>query len=73
MYMTEKEISIDMNPGSSINKKITPSFHRPLQVYSKSFAKYGFAKNPAKRLSARKNLPGRRRRLFPARRFPHGL
>jgi hypothetical protein len=43
IYMTEKEISIDMNPGSTINKKITPSFHRPLQVYSKSFAKYNFA------------------------------
>lgn len=43
MYMTEKEISIDMNPGSSTDKKITPSFHRPLQVYSKAFAKNNFA------------------------------
>lgn len=43
MYMTEKEISIDMNPGSSTDKKITPSFHRPLQVYSKAFVKNNFA------------------------------
>ena len=43
MYMSEKEISIDMNPGSAGDKKITPSFHRPLQVYSKAFAKYNFA------------------------------
>lgn len=43
MYMSEKEISIDMNPGQKENKKITPSFHRPLQVYSKSFNKHGFA------------------------------
>jgi len=42
-YMIEKEISIDMNPGKKENKKITPSFHRPLQVYSKSFAKNNFA------------------------------
>jgi len=43
IYMTEKEISIDMNPGQTENKKITPSFHRPLQVYSKAFAKQNFA------------------------------
>jgi ubiquinone/menaquinone biosynthesis C-methylase UbiE len=43
MYMSEKEISIDMNPGSVEDKKITPSFHRPLQVYSKAFAKHNFA------------------------------
>jgi len=43
MYMSEKEISIDMNPGSTENKKVTPSFHRPLQVYSKAFAKHNFA------------------------------
>ncbi|MEY4440630.1 MAG: hypothetical protein RLY49_256 [Candidatus Parcubacteria bacterium] len=42
-YMSEKEISIDMNPGQKENKQITPSFHRPLQVYSKSFNKNGFA------------------------------
>lgn len=42
-YMSEKEISIDMNPGQKTDKKITPSFHRPLQVYSKAFAKHNFA------------------------------
>lgn len=42
LYMSEKEISIDMNPGQTENKKITPSFHRPLQVYSKAFAKHNF-------------------------------
>lgn len=42
-YMSEREISIDMNPGQQENKKITPSFHRPLQVYSKAFAKHNFA------------------------------
>jgi ubiquinone/menaquinone biosynthesis C-methylase UbiE len=43
MYMSEKEIAIDMNPGSIKDKKIASSFHRPLQVYSKAFAKQGFA------------------------------
>jgi len=43
LYMSEKEISIDMNPGQTENKKITPSFHRPLQMYSKAFAKHNFA------------------------------
>ncbi len=42
-YMSEKEISIDMNPGKTENKEITPSFHRPLQVYSKAFSKHNFA------------------------------
>lgn len=42
-YMSEREISIDMNPGQKENKQITPSFHRPLQIYSKSFAKNNFA------------------------------
>lgn len=42
-YMSEREISIDMNPGSTEDKKVTPSFHRPLQVYSKAFAKHNFA------------------------------
>ncbi len=61
MYMTEKEISIDMNPGSNIDKKITPSFHRPLQVYSKSFAKYGFAITKIEEwMSHKKSQPGPR-------------
>ena len=42
-YMSEVEISIDMTPGKKTNKEMTKSFHRPLQVYSKTFAKHGFA------------------------------
>ncbi len=42
-YMSETEISIDMNPGKKTNKEMTSSFHRPLQVYSKAFAKQGLA------------------------------
>jgi ubiquinone/menaquinone biosynthesis C-methylase UbiE len=42
-YLSEEEIAIDMNPGSTHNKAITTSFHRPLQVYSKAFHKHGFA------------------------------
>ena len=42
-YMSEIEISIDMTPGKKTNKEMTKSFHRPLQVYSKAFAKHGFA------------------------------
>lgn len=41
-YMTDKTISIVMNPGKGGNKK-TISFHRPLQTYFKAFAKNGFA------------------------------
>ena len=40
-YMSEIEIPILMNPGKKDSKK-TYSFHRPLQVYVKSFAKHGF-------------------------------
>lgn len=42
-YMSESEIEIDMTPGSKTDKKITMTYHRPLQVYSKAFAKEGFA------------------------------
>ncbi len=41
-YMSELEIKIDMTPGSTKNKEITRSYHRPLQVYSKTFSKAGF-------------------------------
>jgi ubiquinone/menaquinone biosynthesis C-methylase UbiE len=40
-YMSESKIKIDMTPGSKSDKKFTVSFHRPLQVYVKAFAKYG--------------------------------
>jgi ubiquinone/menaquinone biosynthesis C-methylase UbiE len=42
-YMSDMEIKMDMNPGSSYkNKEFTISFHRPLQVYFKSINKAGF-------------------------------
>ena len=41
-YMSELEAKIDMNPGKLLGP-VTLSYHRPLQVYSKSFAKEGFA------------------------------
>lgn len=59
IYMSEKEISIDMNPGSTTDKKITPSFHRPLQVYSKAFAKHNFAVTKIEEwMSHKKSQPG---------------
>jgi ubiquinone/menaquinone biosynthesis C-methylase UbiE len=42
-YLSESKIKIDMTPGSPIDKKFTLSFHRPLQVYVKAFAKGGLA------------------------------
>ena len=42
-YMSESKIKIDMTPGSKTDKKYTVSFHRPLQVYMKAFAKHGLA------------------------------
>mgnify|MGYP000932219541 CR=1 FL=1 len=42
-YMSESKIKIDMTPGAKSNKQFTYSFHRPLQVYMKTFAKYGLA------------------------------
>lgn len=42
-YMSSLEIGIDMNPGKQDKKNMTKSFHRPLQVYSKSFARHNFA------------------------------
>lgn len=41
-YMSELEAKIDMNPGKLLSP-VTLSYHRPLQVYSKAFAKEGFA------------------------------
>ncbi len=39
-YLSEVATAIDMTPGTSA-KKLTYSFHRPLQVYFKMFAKHG--------------------------------
>ncbi len=38
-YLSEAKVKIDMTPGSTTDKKFTYSFHRPLQVYVKAFAK----------------------------------
>ena len=58
-YMSEMEIKIDMNPGKIEDKKITMSYHRPLQVYSKAFAKEGFAIMKIEEwISHRKSEPG---------------
>ena len=42
-YMSDSHVKIDMTPGSTTHKKFTISFHRPLQVYVKTLAKYNFA------------------------------
>lgn len=42
-YMSEFEAKIDMTPGKKFKKEFTQSFHRPLQVYMKAFAKEDFA------------------------------
>lgn len=42
-YMSTIDIAIDMNPGKGDQKNMTHSFHRPLQVYSKSFARHNLA------------------------------
>jgi ubiquinone/menaquinone biosynthesis C-methylase UbiE len=42
-YLSESRAAIDMNPGSAEKKQTTYSFHRPLQVYSKTLANAGFA------------------------------
>ncbi len=42
-YMSEFEAKIDMTPGKQFKKEFTQSYHRPLQVYVKFFAKEGFA------------------------------
>lgn len=42
-YMSEMEKKIDMTPGKKTDKEYTISYHRPLQVYSKAFAKENLA------------------------------
>jgi ubiquinone/menaquinone biosynthesis C-methylase UbiE len=43
-YLSESHTDIDMSPGASDekNKEKTVSFHRPLQVYTKTLVKNGF-------------------------------
>jgi ubiquinone/menaquinone biosynthesis C-methylase UbiE len=40
-YLSEVATAIDMAPGTSKVQKLTYSFHRPIQVYFKMFAKHG--------------------------------
>lgn len=59
-YMSDTEIKMDMNPGSSFkDKKFTVSFHRPLQVYFKVFNKLGFKVEKLEEwISHKQSLPG---------------
>lgn len=41
-YLSESKVEIDMNPGEAKNKKMTVSFHRPLQYYFKILKNNGF-------------------------------
>lgn len=43
-YLSDSRVEIDMTPGErdAAKKKLTVSFHRPLQVYFKAFHKAGF-------------------------------
>lgn len=62
-YMSDDKLKIDMNPGSKnqIEKQYTVSFHRPLQVYFKAFAKAGLAVTKLEEwVSNKESLPGKR-------------
>lgn len=60
-YLSEQELLIDMAPGKkdAHKKTFTKSYHRPLQVYMKAFAKEGFAITKLEEwISHRKSEPG---------------
>lgn len=63
-YLSESRAQIDMHPGEKARGKNTPatySFHRPLQVYMKALAKYGFRlTNLEEWISHRKSQKGPR-------------
>ena len=42
-YLSESRAEIEMNPSREKGSEKTVSFHRPLQVYSKTLANAGFA------------------------------
>jgi ubiquinone/menaquinone biosynthesis C-methylase UbiE len=42
-YMSDFEAKMDMTPGKKTNKEITMTYHRPLQTYTKAFAKESLA------------------------------
>lgn len=59
-YMSESRQNIDMHPGEK-KKDYTVSFHRPLQVYFKAFAKNGLAVSRLEEwVSNKKSEPGSR-------------
>lgn len=58
-YMSEVEATIDMTPGRTAKKEYTVSYHRPLQVYAKAFAKEGFVITKLEEwISHRRSEPG---------------
>jgi ubiquinone/menaquinone biosynthesis C-methylase UbiE len=58
-YMSEAGVTIDMHPGSRGKKSYTVSYHRPLQVYMKAFAKEGFVITKLEEwVSHRRSEPG---------------
>lgn len=71
-YMTESREKIEMNPGLK-NGKFTISFHRPLQLYFKTFDKAGFyikrieewTSHKVSQDGPKKNLEDNARKEFP--------
>jgi len=62
-YVSDSRIEIDMTPGErdARKKKLTVSFHRPLQSYFKSLNKAGFAVSRLEEwISHKKSQPGPR-------------
>lgn len=60
-YLREQEHDIDMTPGTkeTHKKSLTKSYHRPLQVYMKAFAKESFVITALEEwISHRKSEPG---------------
>ena len=60
-YLSESSHEIVMHPGKE-EKSTTSSFHRPLQLYFKSFAKHGFVVNRLEEwISHKESEPGSRK------------
>lgn len=59
-YLSEARVLIQMHPGDR-PEETTVSFHRPLQIYFKSFSKHGFlVRRLEEWISNRKSQPGPR-------------
>ncbi len=62
-YLSESSEEIDMDPGKQTGKRITHSFHRPLQLYIKVLAKHGFGVVGFEEwISNKKSQPGPRQK-----------